>query len=190
MIYAFRERRLETADEDYFIAPDAQVIGSVRLGHRASVWFGCVLRGDNDWILVGDGANVQDGTVIHTDARFPTDIGRNVSVGHRALLHSCFIGEGSLIGNGSIVLDRVRIGRECLIAAGTLVPPDKEIPDHSVLMGVPGKLVRQVSEADLAMMRGAAAHYQSRQEEYRQSLRIDPRSLRGSHHGPTGSTAR
>lgn len=178
MIYTLEGRRLETADEDHFIAPGAQVIGSVRLGRRASVWFGCVLRADDDWIIVGDGTNVQDLSVIHADPKFPTEIGRNVSIGHRALLHSCYIGEGSLIANGAIVLDRVRIGRDCLIAAGALVPPGKEIADGSVIMGVPGRLVRQVSEHDLAMMRQIAAHYQRRQEEYRCGLRIDPRSSR------------
>ena len=176
MIYTFENRRLETADEDYFIAPDAQLIGSVKLGHRASVWFGCILRADNDWIIVGDGSNVQDGTVIHSDPGNPTEIGRNVSIGHRAMLHSCRIGEGSLIANGAIVLDRVRIGCNCLIAAGTLVPPDKVIPDGSVLMGSPGKVVREVSERDLALMKQAAQHYQIRQQQYRHALRVDPRS--------------
>ena len=175
MIYTFGNRRLETADEAYFIAPDAQLIGSVRLGHRASVWFGCVLRADNDLIIVGDGSNVQDGTVIHSDAGFPTKIGCNVSIGHRVILHSCEIGDGSLVANGAIVLDRVRIGRNCLIAAGALVPPYKEIRDGSVLMGAPAKLVREVSAGDLEMMRQAAEHYQIRQEEYRRGLKVDPR---------------
>ena len=139
MIYSIGDRRIETAGDDYYVAPDAQVIGSVRLGHRTSVWFGCVIRGDGDWIVIGDGTNVQDGTIIHTDEGFPTELGTNVTIGHRALLHSCHVGEGSLIGNGAIVLDRVRIGRNCLIAAGTLLPPDKNIPDDSVVMGAPGE---------------------------------------------------
>ena len=179
MIYILGDRRLETADGEHFIAPDAQLIGSVKLGRRASVWFGCILRADNDRIVVGDGSNVQDGTVIHTDPGNPTEIGRNVSIGHRAMLHSCQIGESSLIGNGAIVLDRVRIGRHCLIAAGALVPPDKEIPDGSVLMGSPGKVVREVSERDLAMMKQAAEHYKISQQEYRRELRVDPRSQAG-----------
>jgi len=176
MIYTLGDRRLETADDNYFIAPDAQVIGSVRLGRGASIWFGCVLRADGDYIIIGDGTNVQDGTIIHTDEGYPTEIGRNVSIGHRALLHSCYVGEGSLIANGAMVLDRVRIGRNCLIAAGALVPPDKEIPDGSVIMGAPGKFVRQVSERDLAMMRRATEHYKSQQEEYRRALGLDSRS--------------
>jgi carbonic anhydrase/acetyltransferase-like protein (isoleucine patch superfamily) len=176
MIYTLGERRLETVADEYYIAPGAQVIGSVRLGRAASVWFNCVLRADNDWIIVGDGTNVQDGTIIHTDAGYPVEIGPNVTIGHRVLLHACTIGEGSLIANGAMVLDRVRIGRNCLIAAGALIPPDKEIPDGSVVMGAPGKVVRQASERDLAMMRHGATHYQKRIQEYRKGLAVDPRS--------------
>jgi carbonic anhydrase/acetyltransferase-like protein (isoleucine patch superfamily) len=176
VIYTLGDRRLETAGEDYYIAPDAQVIGSVRLGHATSVWFNCVIRGDSDWIVIGDGTNVQDGTVIHTDRGFPTEIGVNVTIGHRVLLHSCHIGDGCLLGNGAMVLDRARIGRNCLIAAGTLIPPDKEIPDGAVVMGAPGKIVREVSAKDLAMMQYGAEHYQVRLREYRLGLQVDPRS--------------
>ncbi len=176
MIYILGERRLETADEDYFIAPDAQVIGSVRLGRGASVWFGAVLRGDDNWIVVGDGTNVQDGSVIHSDPQFITELESNVSVGHCVMLHSCHVGTGSLVGNGAIVLEGVRIGRECLIGAGSLIPPGKVIPDRSVIMGSPGKRVREVSPRDLAMMQHAATHYRARQAEYRSSLRTDPRA--------------
>lgn len=176
MIYTFGNRRLETAGEDYYVAPGAQVIGSVRLGHATSVWFNCVIRGDSDWIVIGDGTNVQDGTVIHTDTGFPTEIGTNVTIGHRVLLHSCSIGDGCLIANGAMVLDRARIGRNCLIAAGALIPPDKEIPDGAVVMGAPGKIVREVSEQDRAMMQHAAEHYQMRLQEYRRELTADPRS--------------
>lgn len=176
MIYSLGERCLVTADEDYFIAPDAQVIGSVRLGRGASVWFGCVLRADEDYIMVGDGANVQDGTVIHTDRGTATEICANVTIGHRVLLHSCYVAEGSLIANGAMLLNRVRVGKNCLIAAGSLVPPDKQIPDGSVMMGSPAKLVRSVSERDLAMMKRAAEIYQSRQREYRRNLRVDSRN--------------
>ena len=175
MIYTFQDRRLETEGDDYYVAPDAQVIGSVRLGHATSVWFACVIRGDSDWIRIGDGTNVQDGTIIHTDRGFPTEIGNQVSIGHRVLLHSCHVGDGSLIGNGAMILDRARIGRKCLIAAGTLIPPDKEIPEGSVVMGAPGKVVREVSAEDLAMMRQANEHYQRRLQEYRSGLQVDTR---------------
>jgi len=176
VIYILGNRRLETAGDDFYIAPDAQVIGSVRLGHETSVWFNCVIRADSDYIIIGDGTNIQDGTVIHTDSGYPTELGRNVTVGHHAMLHSCTIGDGTLVANGAMVLDRVRIGRNCLIAAGALVTPDKEIPDGAVIMGSPGKIVREVSERDLAMMRHSAEHYQARLKEYRRDLAVDPRS--------------
>jgi len=129
MIYTLGERRIETAGDDYYVAPDASVIGSVRFGAGASVWFNCVLRGDSDWINLGEGVNIQDGTIIHTDEGEPVTLGARVSVGHRALLHGCTIAESTLIANGAMVLDRVKIGRHCIIAADALVTPGKVIPD-------------------------------------------------------------
>jgi carbonic anhydrase/acetyltransferase-like protein (isoleucine patch superfamily) len=176
VIFSLGERSIETSGEDYYIAPGACVIGSVRFGRGSSVWFNCVLRGDADWIELGEGCNVQDGSVIHTDKGEPTTLGRNVSVGHCALLHSCIVGDSSLIANGARILDRARIGRNCLIAAGALVPPDKTIPDGSVVMGMPGKIVRQVSDDDLKMIAQAAAHYRERIALYKRELRIDDRT--------------
>jgi carbonic anhydrase/acetyltransferase-like protein (isoleucine patch superfamily) len=176
VIYAIGSRRLETVDDSYYVAPGAQIIGSVRLGREASVWFNAVLRGDNDWLIIGDGSNVQDGSVIHTDPGLQVEVGRNVTIGHLAFLHGCTVGDGSLIANGARVLDRARIGRNCVIAAGALVPPGKEIPDGSVVMGAPGSIVRQVSEKDLAMIAYATASYQRRSREYRANLKVDPRS--------------
>lgn len=165
MIYDYDGRRLQAAGH-YFVAPSADVIGSVRLGHNASVWFGAVLRGDNDWIEVGDGSNVQDGTVIHTDPGEPCLIGKQVTIGHGVLLHGCTIGDGALIGNRAIVLDGAVIGPRCLIAAGALIPPGMQVPEGSVVMGSPGKVVRPVADKDLQRMtRGCqayidkAAHY-------------------------------
>ncbi|MFL6620395.1 MAG: gamma carbonic anhydrase family protein [Povalibacter sp.] len=175
MIYTFGERKLETADADFYVAPGAQLIGSVRLGRGASVWFNCVLRGDNEWIVVGDGSNVQDGTVIHADPGEPTILANNVAVGHRALLHGCNVDEDSLIGNSAVVLDRARIGKRCLIAAGALVPPGKIIPDDSVVMGVPGKVVRQTTAEDLAMIRHTCEHYREHGRLYHQLLARDTR---------------
>jgi carbonic anhydrase/acetyltransferase-like protein (isoleucine patch superfamily) len=175
VIYSIGSRRLETVDDSYYVAPGAQLIGSVRLGREASVWFNAVLRGDNDWLIIGDGSNVQDGAVIHTDPGEPVDVGRNVTIGHMAFLHGCTIGEGSLIANGAMVLDRVRIGKNCIIAAGALVPPGREIPDGSVVMGAPGTVVRQVSEKDLALIARATESYRLRAQEYRANLRVDPR---------------
>ena len=175
MIYSLSDRKVETAGEDYYVAPDASVIGSVRIGAGASVWFNCVLRGDSDWIDLGEGTNIQDGTIIHTDEGYPTRLGANVSVGHRALLHSCTVGDSTLIANGAMVLDRATIGRNCLIAAGALIPPDKVIPDGSVVMGMPGKIVRQVDAKDIAMIGSIAQHYRERIALYKQGLKIDPR---------------
>jgi carbonic anhydrase/acetyltransferase-like protein (isoleucine patch superfamily) len=169
-IYALGERRLKTAGEDYYIAPGAQVIGSVVLHAGASLWFNCVLRGDDEIIEVGSGSNVQDGSVIHADAGSPVLIGRDVTIGHMVLLHSCVIAEETLVGNGAIILDRSRIGRHCIIAAGALVPPDSEIADGSVLMGAPARVVRSVTPADLSMIVQGAAHYRERMLRYRREL--------------------
>jgi carbonic anhydrase/acetyltransferase-like protein (isoleucine patch superfamily) len=173
VIYSIGDRRIETLG-DFYIAPSADVIGSVRLGHEASVWFNVVLRGDNDWIVIGAGSNVQDLSVIHTDAGTPTVLGRGVTVGHRALLHNCTIEDECLIGNGAIVLDRVRVGSHSIVAAGALVPPDAVIPPDSVVMGSPGRVVRQSSERDLALIARGAQAYVSAQRLYRTGLRPEP----------------
>src|SRR5476651_2679867 len=170
-IYALGERQLVTAGDDFYIAPGARLIGSVVLGAGASVWFNCVLRADDERIEIGSGSNVQDGSIIHADPGSPTLVGREVTVGHMVMLHSCLIGDESLIGNGAIVLDRARIGRHCIVAAGSLVPPDREIPEGSVVMGAPAKIVRQVSAADLAMIAQGASHYQARMLSYKRELR-------------------
>jgi carbonic anhydrase/acetyltransferase-like protein (isoleucine patch superfamily) len=170
-IYTLGERCLSTQGDDFYIAPGAQVIGSVVLGAGASLWFNCVLRADDERIAIGSGSNVQDGSVIHADPGSPTVVGREVSVGHMVMLHSCVIGDESLIGNGAIVLDRARIGRHCIIAAGSLVPPGRDVPDGSVMMGAPARLVRQASAQDLAMIAQAAAHYRARMQSYRDLLR-------------------
>jgi len=175
MIYTLGDRRIETAGDNYYVAPDASVIGTVRFGIGASVWFNCVLRGDSDWINLGDGVNIQDGTIIHTDEGEPVTLGSRVSVGHRALLHGCTVGESTLIANGAMVLDRVKIGRHCLIAAGALVTPGKVIPDGSVVMGSPGQIVRQVNERDLNMIEFIADHYMARIGQYKRELKVDPR---------------
>jgi carbonic anhydrase/acetyltransferase-like protein (isoleucine patch superfamily) len=170
-IYSLGERRLVTAGDDFYIAAGAQVIGSVILGAGASVWFNSVLRADDERIEIGAGSNIQDACVIHCDTGAPTIVGRDVTVGHMVMLHGCLIGAETLIGNGAIVLDRARIGRHCIIAAGALVTPGREIPDDSVVMGAPGKIVRQVNARDLEMIAQGAAHYRARQLRYRAELR-------------------
>jgi len=176
MIYELGERRMVTEGDDWFVAPGAQVIGSVRLGAGASVWFNAVLRADSDWIAIGAGTNVQDGSIIHTDDGAPTHIGANVTIGHRVLLHSCTVADDTLVGNGAMVLDGARIGRHCVIAAGALVPPAREIPAGSVVMGAPARIVREVGERELALITEAAANYRARARLYRAALRADPRA--------------
>ncbi len=165
MLYSIGARTPEFGLRCY-VAPSADVIGSVRLGIEASIWFGAVIRGDNDWIVIGDGSNVQDGTVIHTDEGFPTHIAANVTIGHQALLHRCTVGDETLIGSGAMVLDRARIGAHCVIAAGALITPDTVIPEGSLVMGAPGRIVRAVGERELQMIRRAAASYRARAQAF------------------------
>jgi carbonic anhydrase/acetyltransferase-like protein (isoleucine patch superfamily) len=171
MIYSLGERRIETVGDEYFVAPSADVIGSVRLGRWASVWFGSVLRGDTDWIEVGDGTNIQDGCVVHVDAGEPTTIGRNVVVGHQVMLHSCTIGDECLIGNGAIVMDRAVIGSHTLVAAGSFIAPGKTIPSGVVVMGSPARIVREMSDKDREMIRHGAAGYQANAQRFRKELK-------------------
>jgi carbonic anhydrase/acetyltransferase-like protein (isoleucine patch superfamily) len=170
MIHALEGRQLQLASDNYFIAPGAQLIGDVRLGDWASVWFNAVLRADDERIEIGEGSNVQDGTVIHCDRDQPTLIGRLVTIGHCVLLHGCTVGDETLIANGAMVLDGARIGRHCLIGAGTLITPGKEIPDGSVVMGSPGRIIRASGEKELAMIGHAAASYRERVRRYREGL--------------------
>ncbi len=158
-------------DDEYWIAPNSAVIGRVILKKNASIWWGCTLRGDNEPIVVGENSNVQDGSVLHTDIGFPLTIGANVTVGHMAMLHGCEIGEGSLIGIGAVVLNGAKIGRNCLIGSKALIPEGKEIPDNSLVMGVPGKVVREISEAQRETLRGSAASYVLNWKRYARGLK-------------------
>jgi carbonic anhydrase/acetyltransferase-like protein (isoleucine patch superfamily) len=173
MKYALGERRVTTDGADFWIAPSAIVIGQVILRKNASVWWNAVLRGDIEPITVGENSNLQDGSVVHTDPGLPATIGRNVTVGHMVMLHGCTIGDGSLIGIGSIVLNGARIGENCLIGANTLVPEGKQIPDNSLVMGSPGKVVRPVAPEHLAMMARSAENYVRNWQRYRRELRAD-----------------
>ena len=146
MIHALGDRRVETVGDEFFVADNATVVGSVRLGRNASVWFNCVVRGDNDLITIGENCNIQDGSVLHTDEGVKLTLERNVSVGHMVMLHGCHIGEGSLIGIKAVILNGARIGRNCLIGANALIPEGKEIPEGSLVVGSPGKVVRKLTE--------------------------------------------
>ena len=155
---------------EYWIAPNAVVLGNVILKKNASIWFGAVLRGDNDTITVGENSNVQDNSVLHTDAGSPLTIGAGVTVGHMVMLHGCTIGDGSLIGIGAIVLGGARVGRNCLIAAGALVTEGKHIPDGSVVMGSPAKVVRSLTPADAAMLAHGSQSYVANWRRFKAGL--------------------
>ena len=146
-------------DATAWVAPSGQVIGNVRLGAGASVWFGAVLRGDNEPITVGEGTNIQENTVCHTDMGYPLSIGRDCTIGHRAMLHGCTIEDESLIGMGATVLNGALIGRNCLIGACALITEGKEIPPGSLVLGSPGKVVRALSDEEIAGLQRSAAGY-------------------------------
>src|SRR6056297_3199145 len=156
---------------DTWVAPDANLIGQVVLEEAASVWFGCTLRGDNEEIVIGAGTNVQENTVMHTDMGYPLVIGAGCTIGHKAMLHGCTLGDNTLVGMGATVLNGARIGRNCLIGACALITEGKQIPDGSLVMGAPGKVVRQLDEAAIAAFRATALHYQQNARRYREGLR-------------------
>ena len=151
---------------EYWIAPNATVIGDVILKPGASVWFGAVVRGDNDPITIGRDTNIQDGSVLHSDPGEPLTIGDGVTVGHMVMLHSCEIGDNSLIGIGAVVLGRAKIGKNCLIGANTLITEGKEIPDNSLVMGQPGKVVRTLEPGQIEALKASAAHYVANWKRY------------------------
>jgi len=169
MIYQLDDRKPEMLG-DYFVAPNAAVIGTVRLGHNASVWWNVTIRGDNDWIDLGENVNIQDGSVMHTDSGVPLVLEKNVSVGHLVMLHGCTVRENSLIGIGAIVLNKAVIGKNCLVGAGATVTEGKEIPDGSLVLGV-NKIVRQLSPEEIAMNTWIAEHYVERATRYRKGLK-------------------
>lgn len=170
MHYSLDGVRIETDGDAYWIAPSAAVIGKVKLETNASVWWGAVLRGDNELITVGANSNVQDCSVLHTDPGYPLVIGPNVTIGHMVMLHGCTIGEGSLIGIGSVILNGTTIGRNCLIGAKTLIGEGKTIPDNSVVMGIPGKVVKQVTPEMVARTADGVRKYVANWQRYKAGL--------------------
>ncbi len=171
MKFALGDTQLTTDGDDYWIAPTAVVIGNVRLGRNASVWWNAVLRGDNEPITIGENTNVQDGSVLHTDPGYPLVLAANVIVGHMVMLHGCEIGDNSLIGIGSIILNGARIGENCLIGANTLIVENKQIPPNSLVMGSPGKIIREVTPEHIQRMKESAQSYVDRIKVYREGLR-------------------
>ncbi len=161
-------------DGNYWVAPGAHVMGRVVMKPGSSVWFGAVVRGDNDPIVIGENSNVQDGSVLHTDLGKPLTIGANVTVGHNVMLHGCTISDNCLIGIGSVIMNSVHIGENCLIGANTMITEGKEIPDNSLVMGSPGRVIRQVSDEHIAMIHHSAEIYLANWKRFQGSLkRID-----------------
>ncbi|WP_424833652.1 gamma carbonic anhydrase family protein [Ruegeria sp.] len=156
--------------EDTWVAPDANLIGRVVMEQGSSVWFGSTIRAEHEEIRIGEGSNVQENCVMHIDPGYPLTIGRNCTIGHKVMLHGCTIGENTLIGMGAIVLNGAKIGKNCLIGAGALITEGKEIPDNSLVMGSPGKVVRQLDEAAAQNITMSALHYQENMRRFRDTL--------------------
>ncbi|MEX3315395.1 gamma carbonic anhydrase family protein [Sulfitobacter sp. PS-8MA] len=168
-LYALADARPDVSP-DAWVAPDANIIGKVTLGPAASVWFGSTLRGDNERITVGRGSNVQENCVFHTDMGYPLTVGEDCTIGHKVMLHGCTIGDNSLIGMGATVLNGAKIGKNCLIGAGALITENKVIPDGSLVMGVPGKVVRKLDEAAIQALTASAKHYAENASRFRRDL--------------------
>jgi carbonic anhydrase/acetyltransferase-like protein (isoleucine patch superfamily) len=173
MKYSLAERKVITRG-DHWIAPNATVIGSVVLEHNASLWFNVVVRGDNDVITIGENSQVQDGSVLHADPGLPLTLGKNVSVGHMAMLHGCTIGDGSLIGIKSVIMNGAVVGKNCLIGANTLVAEGKTIPDGSLVLGSPGKVVRPLTAEEITEIESFADNYVERFKLYQAALKAEP----------------
>jgi carbonic anhydrase/acetyltransferase-like protein (isoleucine patch superfamily) len=170
-LYSIDDKRPTLSDDgSHWIAPNATLIGDVRMGRDTSIWFGAVLRADNEPIRVGDGTNIQENAVLHNDPGFPLTIGVGCTIGHRAMLHGCIIGDNSLIGMGATVLNGAQIGKNCLIGANALITEGKVIPDGSLVMGAPGKVVRSLDPAAIEGLRQSARAYMHRSTIYRRDL--------------------
>jgi carbonic anhydrase/acetyltransferase-like protein (isoleucine patch superfamily) len=176
MIYTLGDRRVVLRGEGHYVAPGAIVVGTVTLEDAASVWFGAVVRGDNDPITIGARTNVQDGAVLHSDPGFPLTIGAAVTIGHQAMLHGCTIGDGTLVGIQAVVMNGAAIGRECVLGACTLVPEGKVIPDRSLVVGSPGRVVRTLTDEEAARNRASAETYVRKARWYLGDLAAGGRS--------------
>ena len=174
MILALGEREPVIEGDGHFIAGNASVIGSVRLRDRSSVWFNCVLRGDNDWIDIGERSNIQDNSVLHTDPGLELVVGNGVTVGHRVMLHGCRVGDNSLIGIGSTILNGATIGSNCVVGAHSLITENKEFPDGSLIMGAPAKVARPLSDDEVEMLKRSADIYVANARRFNTELRTLP----------------
>jgi carbonic anhydrase/acetyltransferase-like protein (isoleucine patch superfamily) len=163
-----------TCKGDCWIAENATVIGNVVLENNASIWFNCVVRGDDDLITIGENSQLQDGCILHVDPGFPITIGRNVSVGHMTMLHGCTIGDGTLIGIKSVILNGAEIGRNCVVGANSLITEGRKIPEGSLVLGSPGKVVRALTDDEIRLYNGFADDYVARWKQYTTDLKADP----------------
>ena len=168
MIIDLGDKKLKTVDDNFWIAPNASVIGDVNLERDASIWFNAILRADNEPITIGEGSNVQDGAIIHTDPGYACNIGKKVTVGHMAMLHGCSIGDGSLIGIGSVVLNGAKIGKNCIIGSKALVTEGMDVPDGSMVLGIPGKIKKTLTEEEQSVVPLGADHYINNYKKYKQ----------------------
>jgi len=173
-LYSLNERRVELRGEHHFIAHDATLAGSIVLENEVSVWFGVVIRADNDQVHVGEACNIQDGSVLHVDPGFPMTLGRRVTIGHKAMLHGCSVGDGALIGINSVILNGARIGAGALVGANTLVPEGREIPPGVLVVGTPAKVVRELKPEEKENLLRIAQGYVERSRRFRRELREQP----------------
>jgi len=172
LIYSLGDKKVQIVGEDYFIAENATVIGSVIIHNDVSIWFNAIIRGDNDPITIGEGTNIQDGAVIHSDEGIPLNIGMGVTVGHQAMLHGCTIGDNSLVGINAVILNHAKIGKNCIIGANCLITQGKEIPDNSMVLGSPGKVARQVTQEEIEELKHSAEHYVANFKRFKKELQI------------------
>jgi carbonic anhydrase/acetyltransferase-like protein (isoleucine patch superfamily) len=175
MIFELDDHHVTFKSDNYFVAHNATVIGAVTLGDNASIWFNAVLRADNDAIVIGDDSNIQENAVLHTEKGKPLTLGRGVTVAHKVVLHGCTIGDYTLIGINSVILNNVRIGSYCMIGANTLIPEGDVIPDGSLVVGAPGRVIRQLTNEERKTLESAAASYIENTRRFRLGLRPDPR---------------
>jgi carbonic anhydrase/acetyltransferase-like protein (isoleucine patch superfamily) len=169
-MYSLGKRKIQFEGKPAFIAPNATLIGSIIIHENSSIWFNVVIRADNDKIIIGENTNIQDGSVLHVDANYPLTIGKNVTVGHKVMLHGCSIGDNTLVGINAVVLNGAKIGNNCLIGANALIPENMVIPDGSMVIGCPGKVKRSLSEQEIKMLELSAAHYVHNGKHYETEL--------------------
>ena len=170
MFYDLGNKKVKNSGENW-VAPNATIIGDVTLGKNTSIWFNATLRGDIENIHVGEGSNIQDGSVLHTDPGYPLKIGKNVTVGHLVMLHGCTIGDNSLIGIGAVILNNAKIGNNCVIGAKSLITENKEIPDNSLVVGSPGRVIRKLTEDEIKAVKENAIRYQENWKKYYKALK-------------------